>query len=305
MCARAGKTSTILAIAHELFPTAALFRERVLELNASDERGIDVVRHKIKDFAMCAAGPAALPPVEGQPRKWAPAFKIVVLDEADAMTADAQNALRRTMEVFAASTRFCVVCNFVSRIIEPLASRCAKFRFRPVPPAAVAGRLRSVADAEAFRASDAALAEIARVSGGDLRRAITTLQSLHAAVGGDPDALTPGVVRELSGVVPDAVLQDFVGACESNSFEQLERAARAVERGGYAADQFVSQLHDVVLLSSSDTSAAGRFGTLDDCQRAVALEALAEADKCLVDGADEYLQVFALGATLMKLLCSR
>lgn len=119
-----GKTSTILAAARQIF--GDICKQRILELNASDERGISVVRTKIKNFAQLTA--SSVRP-DGKP---CPPFKIIILDEADSMTHAAQSALRRTMEKECRATRFCFVCNYVSRIIEPIASRCTKFRFKPL-----------------------------------------------------------------------------------------------------------------------------------------------------------------------------
>ncbi|KAI5285715.1 Subunit of heteropentameric Replication factor C (RF-C), partial [Ascosphaera atra] len=117
-----GKTSTILALAKSLFGPS-LYRSRILELNASDERGIGIVREKVKDFARTQL---SHPPnsAEYKAKYPCPPFKIIILDEADSMTQDAQSALRRTMERYSRLTRFCLVCNYVTRIIDPVASRC-------------------------------------------------------------------------------------------------------------------------------------------------------------------------------------
>ena len=112
-----GKTSAILALAKDLFGPQ-MYKSRVLELNASDERGIDVVRNKIKHFASLAVS------ANKSSTHACPPFKLIILDEADCMTVDAQSALRRTMETYTKVTRFCILCNYVSRIIGPIASRC-------------------------------------------------------------------------------------------------------------------------------------------------------------------------------------
>ncbi|KAH9879162.1 Subunit of heteropentameric Replication factor C (RF-C) [Plenodomus biglobosus] len=197
-----GKTSTILALAKQLYGPE-LLKSRVLELNASDERGISIVRQKVKDFARqqlsvapnhsvmvedkdaLAKGEANAGPKMVRYRDLypCPPFKIIVLDEADSMTQDAQSALRRTMETYSRMTRFCLVCNYVTRIIDPLASRCSKFRFKSLDQGNAVKRVSDIARLEGVRLDDGVAEELVRVAEGDLRKAITFLQSAARLVG--------------------------------------------------------------------------------------------------------------------------
>ena len=165
-----GKTSMILAIARELFGPRK-FEERVIELNASDERGINVVRNKIVTLAKIAVS-------EKDPDYLCPPYKIIILDEADAMTTEAQSALRKTMEDHSSVTRFCFICNYINQIIDPITSRCVKFRFNPITNDIMCDKLKIISNKEHLKISDDAVEKLASVSGGDMRKAIMYLQNL-------------------------------------------------------------------------------------------------------------------------------
>uniref|UniRef100_A0A3Q2UUU3 Replication factor C (activator 1) 4 n=1 Tax=Haplochromis burtoni TaxID=8153 RepID=A0A3Q2UUU3_HAPBU len=248
-----GKTSTILAAARELYGPE-LYRQRVLELNASDERGIQVVRDKVKNFAQLTV--AGTRP-DG---KSCPPFKIIILDEADSMTAPAQAALRRTMEKESRTTRFCLICNYISRIIEPLTSRCSKFRFKPLANQIQEERLLDICEKENLKYTKESIAALVRVSEGDLRKAITFLQSA-ARLNVDKE-ITDCAVIEIAGNMVDE---------------------------GYAATQILTQLHECVIEQD-----------LSDKQKSTITEKMAVVCKCLSDGADEYLQLLSLCSVIMQ-----
>ncbi|XP_068135412.1 replication factor C subunit 4 [Hyperolius riggenbachi] len=276
-----GKTSTILAAARELYGPE-LFRQRVLELNASDERGIQVVREKVKNFSQLTVGGSRS---DGKP---CPPFKIVILDEADSMTSAAQAALRRTMEKESKTTRFCLICNYVSRIIEPLTSRCSKFRFKPLADKIQTQRILDICQKEGVNITNEAVSCLVDVSEGDLRKAITFLQSATRLTAGKE--ITEKVVTEIAGVIPKDTLSAVLAACQSGSFEKLETMVKNLINNGHAATQLVNQLHDTIIERED----------LTDKQKAIITEKLAEVDKCLVDGADEYLQMLSLFAVIMQ-----
>ena len=301
-----GKTSTILALCRQLYGPQ-LMSSRVLELNASDERGISIVREKIKSFARMQlsnvpAGPAGAEYLKKYP---CPPFKIIVLDEADSMTQDAQSALRRTMETYARVTRFCLICNYVTRIIDPLASRCSKFRFKLLAGEDARARVTDIARLEGVTLEDGAVDAVMRCADGDLRKAITFLQSAARLVGAEaahPDAMevervvTVRSIEEIAGVVPEATVDALATAIRGQAKGGLyERVAGVVEdlvAEGWSAGQLVAQLYDRFVMDEG----------VPDAQKNRIVMSFSETDKRLVDGSDEHLTILDLSLQIANAL---
>lgn len=279
-----GKTTAILAVAYELFGPDYI-KLRVRELNASDDRGISVVREKIKTFAQGAVGSqGASAKVQSDGKTYpVPPFKLIILDEADALLPDAQAALRRMMEDFSEVTRFCILCNYVSRIIDPIASRCAKYRFKPLVKAALHDRINHVCHNEGIAMSPESLAALDTVSGGDMRLAIMHLQSAQKAGGND---LRKEDFVSVSGSVPPAVLETYLRALHSRKMEEVIAATQAIVSAGFSANQLVGQLQ--VYLCGADCP-------FSSSHRSRAILKLCEVEKRLSDGGDDYIQLLDLG----------
>lgn len=162
-----GKTSTILAAAKQLYSPSE-FSAMVLELNASDDRGIGVVRDQILSFASTKT-------------IFNKGYKLIVLDEADAMTNDAQNALRRVLEKYTENVRFCIICNYLSKIIPAIQSRCTRFRFGPLSEEKMSSRLLEIVDKEKVDITEDGLKALVHLSYGDMRRSLNIMQSTHLA----------------------------------------------------------------------------------------------------------------------------
>ena len=205
-------------------------------------------------------------------------FKLIILDEADSLTSDAQAALRRTIETYSRVTRFCIICNYISRIIDPLASRCTKFRFKPLAREAIVARLSAIAAAEGVRAPPAALHAMLAVSGGDMRKAVTFMQS--AAELYDRD-VTPERVVEISGLFPDRDVAATLAAVRRGGLDAARRQAQAIIASGYAIAGVLERLADAVIADGEIPSPA----------KAAIVEKIAVAEKHLYDGADEELQL--------------
>lgn len=286
-----GKTSTILAMAKELWGPIA-YKQRVLELNASDERGIKVIREKVKTFASLSCHST----IEGYP---SPNWKLIILDEADSLTSDAQTALRRTMELYSSSTRFCLCCNYVSRIIEPLVSRCAKFRFKPIPDIEGLSRLEEIVKKEDIQFDQTSLSssssksllltKFIRRCDGDLRKTITCLQTAHRLNG----KINWAILNDLIGSVDDALIDAAISiiktkndSYDDNPLLITNWITNVLVPSGYSLQDFLSQFAEEFLL--------GNHGGISDKKLSLIAEKIGQIEHRMMDGADGPLQIMSL-----------
>ena len=266
-----GKTTCAIALAKDLYGDE--WKQNFMETNASDERGIDVVREKIKDFARTKAINAE--------------YKIIFLDEADSLTSDAQQALRRTMEQFSDNCRFIMSCNYSSKIIDPIQSRCAVFRFNRIEEEDVRQYIEDLGEAEDFKISEDAVEAVMRVSSGDLRRVTNVLQT--AAISTDEieeedvysvaASLKPEEIRE---ILEMAMSGDFIDAREQLSEIMIER--------GLDGQDIVSSIHrEIYDLDISDD------------KKLEVIESLGEFEFRITEGASADVQIEALLAKIAAL----
>lgn len=288
-----GKTSSIMALARAMF--GSRLEGRVLHLNASDERGIVVIRERVRKFAQSvpmsfsASAPSSADSLKSKTKRVAN-LKLVILDEADSMTSAAQACLRRTMEIYAKTTRFCLICNYISRIIEPIASRCSKFRFQSITEDLLRDRLEHIVKNENVKCSDPKVLEhLISVCDGDLRQAITTLQSAHR-LAGQNNQIDMDLIHEVSGYIPRRYMNQFVAICRSKSLERMEEYITNLINEGYTASQFLRQVHEWLLTQS----------TISDPSLARIVPALALAEHRFCDGSDEFIQLFYVASVIMK-----
>ena len=224
-----GKTTAILAFARELF--GEWLQGNFLELNASDERGIGVVRKRVKEFARTK-------PLGNAP------FKIISLDEADQLTRDAQHALRRTMERYVTSCRFCLICNYSSRIIEPIQSRCAIFRFPRLDKDHIVQRVKHIAKQEGVILSEEGIQSILYVSSGDLRKAINILQAASVT----QKEVNADAVYAITGKAQPQDISTMIRSALNGRFlEAQERLRNLLIWQGLSGTDIIRQIHREVL----------------------------------------------------------
>lgn len=284
-----GKTSTILALAKELYGPN-LYKSRVLELNASDERGISIVREKIKNFARLTISNPTKEDLQNYP---CPPYKIIILDEADSMTNDAQSALRRTMENYAGITRFVLICNYITRIIDPITSRCSKFRFKLLNNENAQLRLKYIGHQENLRFESEnnehqVIQELLKISGGDLRKAITYLQSAAKLsetfdINHHQSLITIQSIRETAGILPDDILAELIQFIKLKT--QQSRLIKYIDQSiilsGWSAQILLDQLHDKLILDES----------INSLLKNKISQIFFQLDRKLNNGTDEHIQL--------------
>ena len=260
-----GKTASAIAVAKDLF--GETWTNNFTELNASDERGIDVVRNKIKNFARTSPlGDAD--------------FKIIFLDEADALTTDAQSALRRTMEKYTSNCRFILSCNYSSKIIDPIQSRCAVYRFSPISHEALKQRIAHIAQNEGLEVTDEGMEAAIYVSQGDMRKAINALQAaglMEKKIGMESIYQITATARpeEIDELIDLALQGDFMGA--------RTKLDNLLINQGLSGEDVIVQIHRTMFDKS-----------IPDLIKVKLMDRIGEIDFRLTEGANERIQLEAL-----------
>jgi replication factor C small subunit len=266
-----GKSTLALIIARAFF--GENYRDNFLELNASDERGIDVVRVKVKDFARTKA-------LGDVP------FKIIFLDECDALTREAQQALRRTMENFTSTCRFVLAANYSSKIIDPIQSRCAVFRFRPLAEEDLLDLAKTLADKEGITIPDDALQALVKVSKGDSRRVTNILQSC-SVVSKD---ITADLIYQMASVArPEEVKGILDLALKGEFVKAREGLLDVMLRYGLSGVDLIKQIQSEIW--NLDIDGRAKVDLIDKC---------GEFEFRLVEGSDEFVQLEALLAQFIQ-----
>jgi len=271
-----GKTACAVALGHELYGDS--FEFNFSELNASDERGINVVREKIKTTAQTS-------PVDGH------AFKVIFLDEADALTKDAQAALRRTMEKYANNCRFILSCNYASKIIEPIISRCAVFRFSRLNEDDILKQLSFICNKENLGVTIEAFDAILYIAEGDMRKAVNTLQA--ASIGNSE--ITKENVHAISVVIDIEFVEKMIDLSLKGKFmESRNKLDELLFDKGYSGDDIINGIFKYLIGSAVPENFLVKM-----------LEQVGEIDFRLTEGSQERIQLSALLAYFTRVETGR
>jgi replication factor C subunit 2/4 len=280
-----GKTSSILALCNQLFGPERV-NERVIELNASDERGINVVRNKIINFAKIAIGTP-------DKKYLCPPYKIIILDEADAMTKEAQAALRKVMEETSGITRFCFICNYINQIIEPINSRCVKIRFKPITKINVINKLRYISAKENIQIDDEGLESLANISNGDLRKSILILQNVkYLKIDSEQKNISNSDIYDMCKYISDSQINKYIELIiKDKSTSNIINVTNDIFNNGYIINSIIIK---IICYLVSNTK-------ISDKSKSQLLFEMSTIEKNINDGADEYIQLLKIFISLSML----
>ncbi|MEK6918469.1 MAG: replication factor C small subunit [Nanoarchaeota archaeon] len=260
-----GKSTLALIVVKKLFGES--WRENYLELNASDERGIGVIREKVKDFARTKA-------ITNIP------FKVIFLDEADALTRDAQNALRRTMENYSNTCRFILSCNYSSKIIDPIQSRCVLFRFTLLEKKDIAKILKKIAEGEGLEISDESIDNIYEASEGDCRRTINLIQSTASI----STKITSGLIETVvASAKPSQVKTVMEYALSGDFVTARDKMLEIMLNGGFSGEDIIKAIQKEIWNLPIEPEIKVKL-----------IEKTGEIEFRLIEGSDEFIQLEAL-----------
>ncbi len=266
-----GKTSLILVAAREMYGDS--WKESIMETNASTDRGIQVVREQIKDFARTKSiGDVG--------------FKLCILDEADALTRDAQNALRRTMEQYSNTCRFVLLCNYSSKIIDPIQSRCAIFRFKPLSRDEIKEIIENISKSEKLKVEEKAVDTLFNLSNGDVRRLENIMQSCASV----EKNITEDLVYKIASYAdPKEVKEVLELAVKGEFIKSRDLLLNLMLKDGLSGIDIIKQIQKEIWNLE-----------IEDNKKLEMTEKCGEAEFRVVEGSDEFLQLESLIASFCK-----
>jgi len=266
-----GKTTTAIVVAQTLFGENT--KSNFLEMNSSDERGIDVIRNKIKDFARTKS-------IANVP------FKIILLDECDSLTKDAQHALRRTMETYSNNCRFILSCNYLSKIIDPIKSRCAIFKFKPLEKGEIGSFIDALCAGEGIFIDSHVRDQLIDITKGDLRQVSNTIQACSAI----SNNINEDTIKEISTEVnPKDIKEVLLMSIEGRFVEARELLIKSMLQYGLNGIDIIKQINKEIW--SLDISDNKKMKMIEKC---------GEIEFRLTEGSDDFIQLEALIASFAE-----
>lgn len=270
-----GKTSMVFALISQLYGPRRV-GEKVLELNASDENGINVVRDKIIKFANIIVGTS-------DPNYPSPSFKIIILDEADSMTSEAQTALKKVMETTCDITRFIFICNYENKIIDAIKSRCASFRFKPIQKKLLIEKLKFISKNENIKIKNDVYDIITNICNGDARRSINILQNIKYIPNITNKTITKEDIYSITSYVDGKYLDKYWNDILTNSIERLSDIVLEITNDGYPTLYLLNCIKDKIITTN-----------MNDIQKAQLLIHVGNIERMINVGANNYIQLMSI-----------